>query len=93
MLKFSRSAAMKTNVLNEKELIDSYKEHELDVKETIETYLSELKQVSFDNDTLKTMIQNNFENAENQLDSICQDIDSWLDVLKILESQEKVSQS
>lgn len=91
MLSFSKKSEVKKAISSERELISSYKDYELGMKETVETYLSEFNNVCFDNDTFKTMLVNNFENATTQLDNNILDIESVENVLDILESQKDIS--
>ncbi len=93
MLNFTKKSEIKNAIATEKELISSYKNYELGMKETIETYLSEFKNVCFDNDTFKTMLVNNFENATTQLDNNLTDIESVENVLDILASQKDISKT
>ena len=91
MLKYTKKSEMVGAIIEEQDLVSKYLDYETQEKETIQTYLDELKTVSFDNDALKTMIINNFENATTQIDNNLLDIDSLKNVLEILENQKSVS--
>ena len=93
MLKFAKKTQIKEAIIAERKLVDSYKKYELSMKETVENYLKEFKNVSFDNDALKTMLINNFENSIMQLDNNLLDIDSLNNVLDILSSQKDVTKN
>ena len=52
------------SVLNhEKKIVDYYNEYETNIKNSLETYVDEFKDIKFDNEILKTMILNNFASA------------------------------
>ena len=91
MLKFAKKTQVKDAIISERKLVDSYKKYELGMKETVETCLKEFKNVSFDNDALKTVLLNNLENSVTQLDNNLSDIDSLNNVLDILDSQKDVT--
>ena len=93
MLKFAKKTQIKDAIIAERKIVDSYKKYELGMKETVETYVKEFKNVSFDNDALKTMLLNNFENSIMQLDNNLSDIDSLSNVLDILDSQKDVTKN
>ena len=91
MLNFSKKSEVKNAIIAERKLLDSYKQYEAGMKDTISVYLKELANVSFDNDALKTILLNNFENAIVQLDNNILDLDSLSNALDILDSQKEVS--
>lgn len=91
MLKFSKKSNVKEAILEEKKLIDSYKIYELEMKETLENYLKDFKNVSFDNNALRTMLINSFENAQLQLDNNLYNIESLYPVIETLEKQKSIT--
>ncbi len=91
MLKFSKKSNVKEAIDEEKKLIDSYKNYEVEMKETIDKYLKEFKNVSFDNEALRTMLLNSFENALLQLDNNLYEIENLYPILDALESKKSVS--
>ena len=93
MLNFTKKSEVKKAIGSERELVNSYKKYELEMKGSLESYLNEFKNVSFDNEALKTMLLNNFDNAIMQLDNNLLDIDSVNNVIDILDSQGNISAS
>ena len=91
MLKYAKKSELGNAIISERKLIDSYKSYAQGMKEAIKNYMNESKNVSFDNDTLKTMLFNNFDNATVQLDNNLQDIESLNNVLEILSTQKSVT--
>jgi len=80
------------NVLKqEKKVVDYYNEYETNIKNSLETYVDEFKDIKFDNEILKTMILNNFASAIIQVDNNLQNIQSLSNILEILEKQDSIS--
>ena len=91
MLNFSKKSEIKNAIILERKHVEAYKNYESGMKDTVSVYLKELNNVTFDNDALKTILLNNFENALIQLDNNILDIDSLANALDILDSQKEVS--
>ena len=82
------------NVLSdEKELIIDFQLYESKIKLALEKYIKEFDKITFENEVIKVMILNNFDNAIMQIDNNLQDIESLNNVLDILQNQENISDS
>lgn len=93
MIDISKKADLK-NILNqEKIIVNYYNEFESNVKDSLETYIDEFKDVTFDNEVFKTMLLNNFASAIIQVDNNLQNIQSLSNILEILEKQDSVSET
>ena len=92
MLQYSENMDISTTILTERDIVDSYKTYEKDMKEILETYITEFNNVSFDNDALKVMLLNNFDNAIMQIENNLQDVESLYNILDILEYQTDITE-
>lgn len=93
MIQTNTKASLKTNLSKERKNVEAYDNYETNVKKVLETYVEEFNNVSFENEVLKTMILNNFENAIMQVESNLQEIHSLINALDILESQKSIKPS
>lgn len=93
MIQTNTKASLKTNLSKERKNVEAYDNYETNVKKVLETYVEEFNNVSFENEVLKTMILNNFENAIMQVESNLQEIHSLSNALDILESQKSIKPS
>lgn len=93
MINYKDGEDIKSIIANERKKVQDFKFYESNIKLTLETYTKEFDNISFENEVLKVMILNNFENAFMQVDSILQDIESLNNVLDILQNQDNVSSS
>ena len=91
MINYSKKVDLQEVLIQEKKVVDYYNEFETNVKESLETYIDEFKEVSFDNEVLKTMLLNNFASAIIQVDNNIQNIQSLSNILEILEKQDEVT--
>ena len=91
MINYSKKDDLHEVLIQEKKVVDYYNEFETNVKESLETYIDEFKEVSFDNEVLKTMLLNNFASAIIQVDNNIQNIQSLSNILEILEKQDEVT--
>ena len=91
MLEYTNKIDLKKVLSQEKKLVKYYSEFENDIKYSLETYIEEFKEVSFDNEILKTMLINNFASAVIQVENNIQNIQSLTNILEILEKQDEVS--
>jgi len=93
MINYQDGQDIKKIIAEERKIIQDFKFYESNIKLTLETYTKEFDNISFENEVLKIMILNNFDNATMQVDSNLQDIESLINVLDILENQENISSS
>ena len=93
MINFSKKTDLKNVLLQEKNVVNYYNQFESNIKESLETYIEEFKDVSFDNEVLKTMLLNNFASAVIQVDNNIQNIQSLVNIIEILEKQDEVTQT
>lgn len=93
MINYQDGQDIKSIITAERKIIQDFKFYESNIKLTLETYTKEFDNISFENEVLKIMILNNFDNAIMQVDSNLQDIESLSNVLDILENQENISSS
>ena len=93
MINYKDGEDIKSIIANERKKVQDFKFYESNIKLTLETYTKEFDNISFENEVLKVMILNNFENAFMQVDSNLQDIESLNNVLDILQNQDNVSSS
>ena len=91
MINYSKKVDLQEVLIQEKKVVYYYNEFETNVKESLETYIDEFKEVSFDNEVLKTMLLNNFASAIIQVDNNIQNIQSLSNILEILEKQDEVT--
>ena len=91
MIDYSKTADLKENLNKEKNIVDYYFDFETNVKNNLETYIDEFKEVSFDNEVLKTMLLNNFASAVIQVDNNIQNIQSLINIIEIIEKQDEVT--
>ena len=91
MLEYTNKIDLKKVLSQEKKLVKYYSEFENNIKYSLETYIEEFKEVSFDNEILKTMLINNFASAVIQVENNIQNIQSLTNILEILEKQDEVS--
>ena len=90
MIDYTKTADLKEDLSKEKSIVDYYFDFETNVKNNLETYIEEFKEVSFDNEILKTMLLNNFASAVIQVDNNVQNIQSLINIIEILEKQDEV---
>ena len=93
MINYKDGEDIKSIIANERKTVQDFKFYESNIKLTLETYTKEFDNISFENEVLKVMILNNFDNAFMQVDSNLQDIESLNNVLDILHNQDNVSSS
>ena len=86
MINYKDGEDIKSIIENERKTVQDFKFYESNIKLTLETYTKEFDNISFENEVLKVMILNNFDNAFMQVDSNLQDIESLNNVLDILDS-------
>ena len=91
MIEYSKKANLKENLNKEKNIVDYYLDFETNVKNNLETYIDEFKEVSFDNEVLKTMLLNNFASAVIQVDNNIQNIQSLINIIEIIEKQDEIT--
>lgn len=91
MINYSKKTDLKKVISQEKKVVSYYNEFETNIKNSLETYIKEFKEVSFDNEVLKTMLLNNFASAVTQVDNNVQNIQSLSNILEILEKQDEVT--
>ena len=91
MIKITEKTNIKRVITKEKKLVSSYNDFETSIKENLQLYIDEFKQVTFENELLKTMVLNNFANALSQVDNNLLNIQSLSNILDILENQDEVS--
>ena len=91
MIEYSKKASLRENLNKEKSIVDYYLDFETNVKNNLETYIDEFKEVSFDNEVLKTMLLNNFASAVIQVDNNIQNIQSLINIIEIIEKQDEVT--
>lgn len=91
MINLSKKTDINKTILQEKKVVDYYNKFESNIKDSLETYIEEFKEVSFDNEVLKTMLINNFSSAVIQVDNNIQNIQSLSNILEILEKQDEVT--
>ncbi len=93
MINYKSGEDIKSIIANERKTIQNFKVYESNIKLTLETYTKEFDNLTFENEVLKVMILNNFDNAIMQVDSNLQDIESLNNVLDILQNQDTISPS
>ena len=93
MIDISKKADLNSVLNQEKIIVNYYNEFESNVKDSLETYIEEFKDVTFDNEVFKTMLLNNFASAIIQVDNNLQNIQSLSNILEILEKQDSVSET
>lgn len=93
MIVYQDGQDIKNTITEERKTIQDFKFYESNIKLTLETYTKEFENISFENEVLRIMILNNFDNAIMQVDSNLQDIESLCTVLDILENQDNISSS
>ena len=93
MIDYSKKSDLRKNLKVEKNIINYYNQFETNVKNNLETYIEEFKEVSFYNDVLKTMLLNNFASAIIQVDNNIQNIQSLINVLDILDKQDEITET
>ena len=93
MINFSKKTDLSRVLLQEKNIVNYYNQFESNIKESLETYIEEFKDVTFDNEVLKTMLLNNFASAVIQVDNNIQNIQSLVNIIEILEKQDEVTQT
>ena len=93
MIVYQDGQDIKNTITEERKTIQDFKFYESNIKLTLETYTKEFDNISFENEVLRIMILNNFDNAIMQVDSNLQDIESLCTVLDILENQDNISSS
>ena len=93
MINYKDGQDIKSLITDERKTIQDFKFYESNIKLTLETYTKEFDNISFENEVLKIMILNNFDNAIMQVDSNLQDIESLNNVLDILQNQDSISSS
>ena len=93
MINYKDGEDIKSIIANVRKTVQDFKFYESNIKLTLETYTKEFDNISFENEVLKVMILNNFDNAFMQVDSNLQDIESLNNVLDILQNQDNVSSS
>lgn len=91
MINYKDGEDIKNILESERKIIQDFKFYESNIKLTLETYTKEFDNISFENEVLKVMILNNFDNAIMQVDSNLQDIESLNNVLDILQNQDELS--
>ena len=91
MINYTEKLNVTKVVAKEKELVSFYEDFESSIKEALQTYIEEFKEISFENDILKTMLLNNFTNAVFQVNNNLLNIQSLNNILDILTNQDKVS--
>ncbi len=91
MINYSKKVDLQEVLFQEKKVVDYYNDFETNVKDSLEAYIDEFKEVSFDNEVLKTMLLNNFASAIIQVDNNIQNIQSLSNILEILEKQDEVT--
>ena len=91
MINYSKKIDLNKVLKQEINLVNYYNEFENNIKDSLETYIEEFKEVSFDNEVLKTMLINNFSSAVIQVENNIQNIQSLTNILEILEKQDEVT--
>ncbi|MBR0426978.1 MAG: hypothetical protein IJK18_02090 [Clostridia bacterium] len=91
MIDYSKKSDLKNILAKEKKIVHYYDEFENNIKKSLETYIEEFKDVSLENDVLKTMLINNFASAVIQVDNNIQNIQSLNNIIEILEKQDEVT--
>ena len=91
MINYSKKGDLKKDLIKEKSIVNYYFDFETNVKNNLETYIDEFKEVSFDNEVLKTMLLNNFASAVIQVDNNIQNIQSLINIIEILEKQDEIT--
>lgn len=91
MINYSKKGDLKKDLIKEKSIVNYYYDFETNVKNNLETYIDEFKEVSFDNEVLKTMLLNNFASAVIQVDNNIQNIQSLINIIEILEKQDEIT--
>lgn len=93
MIISSEQTDFSKTIAKEKKLISSYNSFETGIRNSINTYMNEFKNVEFENKVLKTMLMNNFANAVFQADNNLLNIQSLENILDILAKQDEISES
>ena len=91
MINSSKKSNLKSTIAKEKQIVHYYDEFENNIKKSLETYISEFKDVTLENEVLKTMLINNFASAVIQVDNNIQNIQSLSNILEILENQDEIT--
>ena len=91
MINYSNKTDFKKVINQERSIVTYYNEFETNIKSSLEIYLEEFKEVTFDNEVFKTMLINNFASAVIQVDNNIQNIQSLINVLDILEKQDEIT--
>lgn len=93
MIQYSKELNIKKVIKEEKKLVSEYKSFEKNIKSSLKNYIDEFNDVSFENEVLKTMLLNNFQNGVIQADNNILNIQSLSNILDILENQEEVTET
>ena len=93
MINFSKKTDLSKVLLQEKNIVNYYNLFESNIKDSLETYIEEFKDVTFDNEVFKKMLLNNFASAVIQVDNNIQNIQSLVNIIEILEKQDKITQT
>ena len=91
MINSSKKSNLKSTIAKEKQIVHYYDEFENNIKKSLETYISEFKDATLENEILKTMLINNFASAVIQVDNNIQNIQSLSNILEILENQDEIT--
>ena len=93
MINYTEKEDIKNLVSKEKAIVKSYISLQKKVKEQLDIFIEEFKDLSFENEVMKTMFLNNFSNAIVQIDNNLSNIKSLSNVLEILEKQTEISEN
>lgn len=93
MINKTKKDDIKTLISKEKEIVKSYISLQKNIKENLTIFIDEFKELSFENEVLKTMFLNNLSNAVVQIDNNLSNIQSLSNVLEILEKQNEISEN
>ncbi len=91
MIKYTEKDNLKTLISKEKEQVKLFDSFQTNMKQALEGYINEFKDIEFENDVLKTMFLNNFSNSIVQIDNNLSNINSLSNVLEIIEKQDTIS--
>ena len=89
MINYKKGSKISTIIEQERETIKTYNVSQLNMKKEIETYIKELDDITFNDQSFKIMLLNDFNNSIGQIDNNIQDLQSLNDILDILEAQEE----
>ena len=89
MIKYSRKANVKDIVNSEREILNNINSEQLEMKKKLESYIKNFNNLSFSDQSFKTILLNDLNNSIWQIDNNLQDIQSLNDILDILETQSK----